>query len=729
MTQVKFDIKSAVLSALTLALPVASAAQDATFLLSDKIDVLEDGTVIATGHVEATARGHTLFADEIRYDPQTDTITVPSDHVIYMEDGTILHSQEGWSQNGMAELFLKDMRTLLEQRLQLAASSSKRNASGLTRMTDVRMTACKVCDPDVPPIWEIRSPSVVHDEERRFIYLRHARFNVFGVPVLYTPWLRVPDPTVDRATGFLPPVIRSTEYVDLGIELPYFINLSPHHDLTLTPYLTPNSRSLTAAYRRAFRKGTLTVTGSFANDDVVDDPRASLIVEGDFDIWRDFDLKFRAEAASDDEYMNQYGIDSSTRRETNISVSRVRFHDAISAEYTYYTPLRGKNDDLYQNNVFLGRAEIIDDTPIIGDTVTLTAFARSFDRASKTDITGRDMRAITVSARWQDTTILRNGMSLSTQAGATLQTFALSDDSRFSSQEQLFSPYAAMTLEWPQKMQSAAATWIFNPQLSLVTRRGVAPNSDLFDPVVVELDDVSYLGAETVAEYSPSVDGLRVSSGFKLERLGEQSYARFSLGRVFLDSVSTQMQKQMSSWVLGVQYSHANGFDGLATALADQDGEIQRAELISTYTIGAVTLGLDYYFAQEDPVFEIPESISEWRSSFAWDVNDHFNIKTSLSYDLVEDDFSKASWGIAYQLDDPYLRVVTDFSYDFDDTNKNEYNVGLNYRNECVDVLLTANLENDEDSDLDPASVFEFKVDFLGYTSSSNSIGSRKCKI
>lgn len=716
------------LISMLLAAPTLRAAQEATFLLSDHIDVLEDGSVIATGNVEATARGHTLFADEIQYDPETDKIIVPSDHVIYLEDGTVLHSQEGYSTAGMSELFLKDMRTLLEQRLQLSAGSSTRANSGITRMTDVRMTACGVCNPDVPPIWEIRAPSVIHDEERRFIYLRHARFKVFGLPVLYTPWLRVPDPTVDRATGFLPPEVRWTNHVDWGVTLPYFINLSPHHDITLTPYLTPNSRVFTAVYRRAFRRGTLTITGSYANDDIIEDPRASLIIDGSFKIWQDFNLSVHAEAASDDAYMNEYGVDSSTRRETSISVSRIRFHDAVSAQYTYYTPLRGRQDDMYQNNVFLGRAEIIDDTPIFGDTVTLSAFARSFDRGSNADITGRDMRAVTVSGRWHDTSILGNGLSISTQVGATLQTFGLTDDSRFGDQEQLFSPYAAVSLEWPQHITGPLGDWVFNPQMSLITRRGVAANSDLFDPVVVELDDVSYLGAETVAEYSPSVDGLRVSSGFELERLGTKSYARFSLGRVFLNDVDTQMQRQMSSWILGAQYAHTSGFDSIASALADQDGEIQRAEVISSFALGTFTLGLDYYFVQEDPVFEISQSISEWRGSLGWAWNDSFNIKTSVSYDNVQEDFTKGTWGIFYKLDDPYISIVTDFSYNFRDISQNEYNVGLNYRNECVDFLVLAKLDNDEDSDLDPASVFEFKVDFLGYTSSSNSVGSRKCK-
>ncbi|MEN8709534.1 MAG: hypothetical protein ABF310_05895, partial [Paracoccaceae bacterium] len=358
----------------------------------------------------------------------------------------------------------------------------------------------------------------------------------------------------------------------------------------------------------------------------------------------------------------------------------------------------------------------------------LSAFARSFDRGSNADITGRDMRAVTVSGRWHDTSILGNGLSISTQVGATLQTFGLTDDSRFGDQEQLFSPYAAVSLEWPQHITGPLGDWVFNPQMSLITRRGVAANSDLFDPVVVELDDVSYLGAETVAEYSPSVDGLRVSSGFELERLGTKSYARFSLGRVFLNDVDTQMQRQMSSWILGAQYAHTSGFDSIASARADQDGEIQRAEVISSFALGTFTLGLDYYFVQEDPVFEISQSISEWRGSLGWAWNDSFNIKTSVSYDNVQEDFTKGTWGIFYKLDDPYISIVTDFSYNFRDISQNEYNVGLNYRNECVDFLVLAKLDNDEDSDLDPASVFEFKVDFLGYTSSSNSVGSRKCK-
>ena len=64
---------------------------------------------------------------------------------------------------------------------------------------------------------------------------RHARFNIQDVPVFYSPWLSFP---LDdrRMSGFLWPTLGSSSQSGLDIATPYYFNIAPNFDATLTPH-------------------------------------------------------------------------------------------------------------------------------------------------------------------------------------------------------------------------------------------------------------------------------------------------------------------------------------------------------------------------------------------------------------------------------------------------------------------------------------------------------------
>ena len=59
-----------------------------------------------------------------------------------------------------------------------------------------------------------------------------------GWPVFYTPYISAPDPSVKRASGFLPPSFGSSNTVGAHVTIPYFLVLGPDKDLTLAPRFT-----------------------------------------------------------------------------------------------------------------------------------------------------------------------------------------------------------------------------------------------------------------------------------------------------------------------------------------------------------------------------------------------------------------------------------------------------------------------------------------------------------
>ena len=213
-------------------------AQDRALLISDGLQITGDSRLIATGNVEVLYQGARLTAQSIVYDRATDRLIITGPIVLDDGNGAIILADQADLRADLTEGILTSARLVLNQQLQLAAAEMVRTQGRYTQLSRVVASSCKICAGDPTPLWEIRASRVVHDQLERQLYFDNAQFRIGGVPVFYIPRLRMPDPTLDRATGFLMPSIRSTSELGFGLKLPYFIVIGPARDLTLTPYLT-----------------------------------------------------------------------------------------------------------------------------------------------------------------------------------------------------------------------------------------------------------------------------------------------------------------------------------------------------------------------------------------------------------------------------------------------------------------------------------------------------------
>ena len=96
---------------------------------------------------------------------------------------------------------------------------------------NVRANTCDQGDDS----WYIEAKQIDLKQDKQVGVAKHARFIFKGIPIFYIPWLDFP---LDgrRKSGFLFPIIgfNSTNGVQLAI--PYYLNLAPNYDVTLTPH-------------------------------------------------------------------------------------------------------------------------------------------------------------------------------------------------------------------------------------------------------------------------------------------------------------------------------------------------------------------------------------------------------------------------------------------------------------------------------------------------------------
>ena len=223
---------------------------DPALLVADDLQITPDRRLIASGNVEALYEGRRLRARQIIYDHETETLTIEGP--ITLQDGeytTVLADQARLDrdlQNGI----LTGARIIMDDQLQLAAVQANQVEGRYTQLYKAAVTSCRTCNTDEAPLWQFRARRVIHDKEERQIYLDGAQFRVFDVPVMYLPRLRLPDPTLERATGFLIPSIESSTQRGTGVKVPYFFKLGDHRDLTLTPYIATKTTTLEWRYQR-----------------------------------------------------------------------------------------------------------------------------------------------------------------------------------------------------------------------------------------------------------------------------------------------------------------------------------------------------------------------------------------------------------------------------------------------------------------------------------------------
>jgi LPS-assembly protein len=146
-------------------------------------------------------------------------------------------------------------------------------ASQKLTLTDLTYTSCARGNDD----WLLHAGSLNINRETGTATARNARLEFKGVPILYTPYLTYP---IDnrRKSGLLLPNLGSSEQRGAEFEQPYYFNLAPNYDATLTPHYM-SSRGLQAEGEFRYLSGGTTglLAGTFLPDDKRTGDNRSLI--------------------------------------------------------------------------------------------------------------------------------------------------------------------------------------------------------------------------------------------------------------------------------------------------------------------------------------------------------------------------------------------------------------------------------------------------------------------
>ena len=124
-------------------------------------------------------------------------------------------------------------------------------------------TACPPGSPD----WEMTAKKIELDQAEGTGTARNAKVSFKGMPLLFTPYISFP---LDnrRKSGLLFPKVGTTDETGLDVSLPWYWNIAPDRDLTLTPrIMTDRGVLIGGEYRYLNRRSSGNLSGEFLSSD------------------------------------------------------------------------------------------------------------------------------------------------------------------------------------------------------------------------------------------------------------------------------------------------------------------------------------------------------------------------------------------------------------------------------------------------------------------------------
>ena len=177
-------------------------------ILADKIEYKNKGKqIIAKGNVKIDYNSYFLRTDELLFDKEINTFKIDTPLKLITPNKVIILSNSTEIKSDLKFLKAFNTRTLIENKLQIASDKlEKKNDDTLVFYRTVGST-CTICKDSLTPIWQIKAEEIIHSQKNKNLTFKNAWLEIMGLPILYTPFLKTPQPGVNRATGLLPPKI------------------------------------------------------------------------------------------------------------------------------------------------------------------------------------------------------------------------------------------------------------------------------------------------------------------------------------------------------------------------------------------------------------------------------------------------------------------------------------------------------------------------------------------
>ena len=504
------------------------------------------GLVVATGNVEFTQNGRTLLADSVSYNQRTDTVTASGNISLLEPTGEVIFADHIELTGNMRDGVIENMRVRMTDNSRIAAAGGRRVGGTRTEFRKAVYSPCELCekDPTRAPIWQVKAARVSHDQETKDVTYRDAFLEFYGIPIIYTPYLSHPDPTVERRTGFLVPSYGSDSELGTFISTPYYFDIAPNMDATFAPIVTTNEDVVgSGEFRHRLSSTDYYAQSSltYASREGGDSKGMRGHLRGE--LRHEFDRTWRGgidlHLATDDTYLRRYGFEAPETLENRTYAEGFRGRNYASANAYYFQGQRSTDDQ--------------SDTPIVFPKLDYNYVSEpgSFGGLWKIDTNaltltrtgGTDSRRLSAKTKWELPYISRLGEVYRLFASVQTDAYWVNDvtesdapDNQISGLTGRVFPQAGLEWKLPWARRDGRFTQIVEPIVSVVLAPS-SQNPELIpneDSLSFEFDDTNLFSENRFGGIDRVEGGSRITYGLSSGIFGINSgFSSFFIGQSY----------------------------------------------------------------------------------------------------------------------------------------------------------------------------------------------------
>ncbi|MCE9677858.1 LPS assembly protein LptD [Shewanella sp. AS1] len=205
--------------------------QQQIVITSDRSEAKMGDKASFSGDVTFSQGGRLISADTATMDQANQRLDAQGNLVFQDSMFTVTaDSLSAQMKNNSAELNLAQY-WLHGQQIHGEAQKLEITSDNNLHLNNTSFTTCPPGDSS----WLLEAEKIEIDSEEEWGELWNAKLRVAGVPVFYLPYMTVPI-SDKRKTGFLFPMFSTSTTNGIEVATPYYWNIAPEYDLTLTPH-------------------------------------------------------------------------------------------------------------------------------------------------------------------------------------------------------------------------------------------------------------------------------------------------------------------------------------------------------------------------------------------------------------------------------------------------------------------------------------------------------------
>ena len=696
---------------------LSAVAENITNLIADEIKINQAGELVASGAVTVWYEDRKVTASSITYASQNDKLIIRGPIRIIDNQSTMILGDQAELSEDLKVGIIKSAKIILGYQVQIAAAKVLQKDARYSEAFNIAATSCHVCL-NKTPLWQIRARKIVQDKFEKQIYFEHAQLRVLDIPVFYLPFMRLPDPSLKRATGLLAPKLKTSSVLNTGIKIPYFIRLNKHKDFTITPFYSPKTKTIEYRYRQAYTSGFMLIEGALTRDALIPNKnRGYILSDTSLILQNGYNLGIQLQAVSDPSYLFEYDFAQLDRLNTKLELSRsMRYQNSEVKLSNYHSLRENENNATQPTLVAEGTIESRLNPDMIKGEVGLEAnFLKSYRYSdlnndgpdSDTLVDGYDTTRLSLLSNWDHGWEIANGIILHFENEFGLSQYYVQQHADIGPKATRMFGVGAVGLRWPwYRINSNGGIGIVEPQIQLV--RSVSSNSAVpnDDSTQVEFDEGNLFRLNRAPGLDLIENGSRLNVGLAGSQFMDSgSNLSWKIGRVLRsEALSTfpsgsGLSNSISDWLLATNFQQKNGIELINRALIASDGVVNKSETSLKVNRNQHQIRATHVELTKD------SNISQNRSLSSVALEWNYNLNSN--------------W-----------RSDSKFQFDSNIGRLSKLELGLRYENECVNVDLSSSRSFSTSSTLIDKTDFTLSVELTGFSSSDRkNAKSHKCGV